>query len=106
MAGGMELRKAEELFQRLQKLSCLPVKGLYMSEPENIHEFLCTPSVIRLGILEWLCTRIYPPLQEQFSTLKESEGEEKIKGTYESCFFMLLPTSMILILSGFSPGHF
>ncbi|XP_073456249.1 HAUS augmin-like complex subunit 7 isoform X1 [Aquarana catesbeiana] len=90
MAGGTELRKAGEVFERLQKLSCLPLKGVYVSGPQNIHELLCTPSVIRLGVLEWLCTRVYPPLQEQFSSLKESEGEMKIKEMAKLGFELML----------------
>ncbi|CAI9566134.1 unnamed protein product [Staurois parvus] len=90
MAGRTELRQAEEVYERLQKLSCLPLKGMYVSGSQNIHELLCTPSVIRLGVLEWLCTRVYPPLQEQFSTLKEFEGEIKIKEMAKLGFELML----------------
>ncbi|XP_040178832.1 HAUS augmin-like complex subunit 7 [Rana temporaria] len=90
MAGSTALRKAELVYERLKKLSCLPLEGVYVSSPENIHELLCTPSVIRLGVLEWLCTRAYPPLQKQFSTLKESEGEIKIKEMAKLGFELML----------------
>ncbi|KAM5145922.1 HAUS augmin-like complex subunit 7 [Mantella aurantiaca] len=105
MAGGTELRKAEELYERLQKMSCLPLKGVYISGCQSIHELLCTPSGIRLAILEWLCTRIYPPLQEQFSTLKESEGEIKVKEMTRLAFeLMLCQDGDVDLIKGLAPS--
>ncbi|KAM9324349.1 HAUS augmin-like complex subunit 7 [Gastrophryne carolinensis] len=90
MAGSMELRKAAELWERLQKLSCCSLEGVYVSEPQSVHELLCTQSPLRLSILEWICTRIYPPLQEQFSSLKESEQEIKVKEMAKLVFELML----------------
>ncbi|KAJ1095134.1 hypothetical protein NDU88_000304 [Pleurodeles waltl] len=63
----------------MKELECPPVEGLYLTEPETMLELFCTPSVHRLDILEWICTRICPPLQDQFSCLKESQSQVKIK---------------------------
>ncbi|XP_068090660.1 HAUS augmin-like complex subunit 7 isoform X2 [Hyperolius riggenbachi] len=90
MAGGTEKRRAAEIYKRLQKMGCPFLEGVYVSEPQSIHELLCTPSVIRLGILEWICTRVYPPLQEQFSVLKESEGDTKMKEMAKLGFELML----------------
>ncbi|XP_054859621.1 HAUS augmin-like complex subunit 7 [Eublepharis macularius] len=71
---------AVDLFERLKKLGCPALEGVYLSEPEDIQKLLCTPSPHRLDILEWICISVYPPLREQFSSLKESQTDMKIKG--------------------------
>uniref|UniRef100_A0A6I8PNV2 Poly(ADP-ribose) glycohydrolase n=1 Tax=Xenopus tropicalis TaxID=8364 RepID=A0A6I8PNV2_XENTR len=63
----------------LQKLSCPCLEGVYLTDPQSIHELLCTPSSHRLDVLQWLCSRIYPPVQEQLSSLKESQTDIKVK---------------------------
>nr|XP_060619162.1 HAUS augmin-like complex subunit 7 [Anolis sagrei ordinatus] len=68
------------LYERLQELGCPALEGVFLSEAEDIQKLLCTPSSHRLDILEWICTSVYPPLKEQFSSLKESESDLKIKG--------------------------
>ncbi|KAG8554539.1 hypothetical protein GDO81_003822 [Engystomops pustulosus] len=73
-----------------RKLSCPCLEGVYVTEPRSIHEFLCSPSAHRLDILEWICTRAYPPLQEQFSTLKESQAEVKVKEMAKLGFELML----------------
>ncbi|KAH0628797.1 hypothetical protein JD844_010340 [Phrynosoma platyrhinos] len=67
------------LYERLQELGCPVLEGVYLSEAKDIQKLLCTPSPLRLDILEWICTRVYPALQEQFSSLKESESDLKIR---------------------------
>ncbi|KAF7240111.1 HAUS augmin-like complex subunit 7 [Varanus komodoensis] len=62
------------------QLNCPALEGVYLSEPKDIEKLLCSPSPHRLDILEWICISVYPPLQQQFSSLKESESDVKIKG--------------------------
>ncbi|XP_069501450.1 HAUS augmin-like complex subunit 7 [Ambystoma mexicanum] len=76
---GLEAALASSLFYKLKELQCPPVEGLFLTEPESMQELLCTPSIHRLDILEWICARISPLLQGQFSTLKESQTDVKIK---------------------------
>lgn len=78
-AAGPEAALASSVFHRLKELDCPPVEGLFLTEPETMLELFCTPSVHRLDILEWICTQICPPLQDQFSCLKESQTDVKIK---------------------------
>lgn len=107
MAGGVELQRAAELYARLQKLSCPSLEGVYATEPQSIHELLCSPSVHRLDILEWICTRAYPPLQDHFSTLKESQAELKVKEMAKLGFELMLcnPEDVDLIKGNVSPSR-
>lgn len=93
MAGVMEHRKAADLYHRLKVMSCPSLEGMYLTEPQSMYDLLCTPSAHRLDILEWICTRIYPPLQDQFSSLKESQVEIKIKEMVRLGFELLLCSS-------------
>ncbi|MEE6505762.1 hypothetical protein FKM82_005649 [Ascaphus truei] len=90
MAGVLELGKAAALYQRLTELSCPSLRGLYLTDPQSMQDLLCTPSVHRLDILEWMCSRLYPPLQDQLSSLKESQTEVKAKEIAKLCFDLLL----------------
>ncbi|XP_056396742.1 HAUS augmin-like complex subunit 7 [Hyla sarda] len=107
MAGGVELRLLTELYERLQKLSCPSLEGVYVTEPQSILELLCTPSAHRLDILEWICTRTYPPLQDQFSVLKESQAELKVKEMAKLGFDLMLcnPDDVDLIKGNVSPSR-
>ncbi|XP_075691459.1 three prime repair exonuclease 2 isoform X2 [Rhinoderma darwinii] len=90
-----------------RKLSCPSLEGVYVTEPQNIYELLCTPSVHRLDILEWICTSAYPPLQEQFSSLKESQAELKVKEMAKLGFDLMLcnPEDLDLIKGNVSPSR-
>ncbi|NP_001121229.1 HAUS augmin like complex subunit 7 S homeolog [Xenopus laevis] len=90
MTGGKELGAAVELYERLQMLSCPCLEGVYLTDPQSIYELLCTPSSHRLDILQWLCSRIYPPVQEQLSSLKESQTDTKVKEIAKLCFDLML----------------
>ncbi|XP_066436774.1 HAUS augmin-like complex subunit 7 isoform X2 [Eleutherodactylus coqui] len=89
------------------KLSCPALEGVYVTEAQNIHELLCTPSAHRLDILEWICTRAYPPLQDLFSTLKESQAELKVKEMAKLGFELMLchPDDVDLITGNVSPSR-
>ncbi|XP_078520660.1 HAUS augmin-like complex subunit 7 isoform X1 [Lissotriton helveticus] len=89
-AAGPEAALASSVFHRLKELDCPPVEGLFLTEPETMLELFCTPSVHRLDILEWICTRICPPLQDQFSCLKESQADVKIKEMAHLGFQLML----------------
>ncbi|XP_073496027.1 HAUS augmin-like complex subunit 7 [Phyllobates terribilis] len=107
MAGALELEKAAELYGRLQRLKCPCLEGVYVTEPQSIHELLFTPSVHRLDILEWICIRVYPPLQELFFNLKESQAEVKVKEMAKLGFDLMLCSAedVDLIKGNVSPGR-
>ncbi|XP_053329575.1 HAUS augmin-like complex subunit 7 [Spea bombifrons] len=104
MAGATDLRNAADLYHRLKVISCPCLEGCYLTEPQTMYDLLCTPSAHRLDILEWICTRVYPPLQDQFSSLKESQSDVKIKEMVRLGFELLLCGSDDLdLIKGHAP---
>ncbi|XP_063794560.1 HAUS augmin-like complex subunit 7 [Pseudophryne corroboree] len=87
MAGDAELRKAVCLYERLQKLSCPSLEGVYITEPQSIHELLCTPSVRRLDVLEWICTRLAHVVSSCSAVSCARENEEFLRELFSSAHF-------------------
>ncbi|XP_038604451.1 HAUS augmin-like complex subunit 7 [Tachyglossus aculeatus] len=69
---------AAAVFEKLKDLKCPSLEGLYVTEPNSIQNLLCSPSVYRFQILEWMFARVYPPFRES-SNLKEFQSEMKMK---------------------------
>ncbi|XP_043839926.1 basal body-orientation factor 1 isoform X1 [Dromiciops gliroides] len=72
-------QEAIAVFERLKDIDCPFLEGLYITGPKTIKQLLCTPSIYRLDIVEWMFTQIYPPFKESFTTLQECQHEEKIR---------------------------
>ncbi|KAM4662324.1 HAUS augmin-like complex subunit 7 [Discoglossus pictus] len=107
MSGGPELGRAAAVYERLKKMSCSALEGVFLTEPQSMHELLCTPSGHRLDILEWICSRVYPPLHDQFSSLKESQTDVKVKEMVKLGFDLMLCNSddLNLIKGHASPNN-
>ncbi|XP_043828192.1 HAUS augmin-like complex subunit 7, partial [Dromiciops gliroides] len=70
--------EVREVFERLMDIKCPFLEGLYITELKTIKQLLCSPSIYRLTILEWLFARLYPPFEELIATFQDSQAEEKI----------------------------
>lgn len=73
------MAEAVNVYERLKNLDCPALESVYLSEAKEIEKLLCTPSPHRLDILEWIFVSVYPPFQEKFASLKESQSDVKIK---------------------------
>ncbi|MBN3282644.1 HAUS7 protein, partial [Polyodon spathula] len=71
-------------------LGCPSVEGLFLREADDMKELLCTPSIHRLDILQWICTSICPPMTKHFSGLKGPQPDTQIKELVQFCHEMLL----------------
>uniref|UniRef100_H3AZ05 HAUS augmin like complex subunit 7 n=1 Tax=Latimeria chalumnae TaxID=7897 RepID=H3AZ05_LATCH len=102
--GGADL--AAVVYYKLKELGCPAVEGLYLREPDTMRELLCTPSVHRLDILEWILTRVYPPLKKQFCSLKESQIDVRIKEMAKLAHeLMLCPPNDLDLLNGLASSQ-
>ncbi|XP_068955635.1 HAUS augmin-like complex subunit 7 [Petaurus breviceps papuanus] len=70
--------EALRVLERLKDVDCPFLEGLYITGPRTIKQFLCTPSIYRLLILEWLFARLYPSFGDSFATVLGSGAKEKI----------------------------
>ncbi|XP_030048273.1 HAUS augmin-like complex subunit 7 isoform X2 [Microcaecilia unicolor] len=101
------LSLAVSVYRRLKELKCPSLEGLFLTDPETMQELLCIPSVHRLDILEWMCTQVYPPLQDHFSSLREYQSEVKVKEMARLGFELMLcrQDDLDLIKGLSSPQH-
>ncbi|XP_058852025.1 HAUS augmin-like complex subunit 7 isoform X2 [Acipenser ruthenus] len=91
MAGSLKERELSvKIYNKLQALGCPSVEGLFLREADGMKELLCTPSMHRLDILQWICTSICPPMKKRFSELKGPQPDSQIKELVQFCHEMLL----------------
>ncbi|RXM96235.1 HAUS augmin-like complex subunit 7 [Acipenser ruthenus] len=91
MAGSLKERELSvKIYNKLQALGCPSVEGLFLREAGGMKELLCTPSMHRLDILQWICTSICPPMKKHFSELKGPQPDSQIKELVQFCHEMLL----------------
>ncbi|MGH0152240.1 UNVERIFIED_CONTAM: hypothetical protein FKN15_000746 [Acipenser sinensis] len=85
MAGSLKERELSvKIYNKLQALGCPSVEGLFLREADGMKELLCTPSMHRLDILQWICTSICPPMKKHFSGLKGPQPDSQIKGELQT----------------------
>ncbi|XP_072459287.1 HAUS augmin-like complex subunit 7 [Notamacropus eugenii] len=70
--------EALRVLGRLKDIDCPFLEGLYITEPRTIKQFLCTPSIYRLLIVEWLFARLYPSFGHSFATVPNSGAKVKM----------------------------
>ncbi|XP_027691573.1 HAUS augmin-like complex subunit 7 isoform X1 [Vombatus ursinus] len=70
--------EALRVLERLKDIDCPFLDGLYITGLRTIKQFLCTPSIYRLLILEWLFARLYPSFGDSFETVPDFGAKEKI----------------------------
>ncbi|XP_052449195.1 HAUS augmin-like complex subunit 7 [Carassius gibelio] len=78
------------VYNTLQSVGCPLVDGLYLREPDSVHELLCSPSLHRTDILKWICASICPSLKEKFSTIKATQNEDLVQELARFGFEMML----------------
>ncbi|XP_020864085.1 HAUS augmin-like complex subunit 7 [Phascolarctos cinereus] len=69
--------EALRVLGRLKDIDCPFLDGLYFTGQRTIKQFLCTPSIYRLLILEWLFARLYPSFGDSFATVPDSGAKER-----------------------------
>ncbi|KAF5903508.1 HAUS augmin-like complex subunit 7 [Clarias magur] len=105
MAGNSkEQQLSLKMYSNLQRLSCPSVDGLYLREAGSMQDLLCTPSLHRMDMLKWVCSRICPSLRDKFSTIKSSETDEVAKEITRFGHEMLLcKADDYELIKGFAP---
>ncbi|XP_074427529.1 HAUS augmin-like complex subunit 7 isoform X3 [Larus michahellis] len=64
---------------RLEALSCPPVAPVVPLEPAQALQLLCTPSSRRLALLEWICSRVYPPFAARLDHLQNGPRDARLR---------------------------
>ncbi|XP_054664574.1 HAUS augmin-like complex subunit 7 [Grus americana] len=70
---------AAATLERLEALSCPPIALVVPLEPAEALRLLCTPSARRLALLEWVCSRVYPPLATRLDALQNGPKDARLR---------------------------
>ncbi|XP_074055980.1 HAUS augmin-like complex subunit 7 isoform X2 [Macrotis lagotis] len=71
-------QEALRVLARLKDIDCPYLEGLHITGPRTIKQFLCSPSIYRLDMLEWLFTRLCPSFGDSFTSVMDPGTKEKI----------------------------
>ncbi|XP_074990899.1 HAUS augmin-like complex subunit 7 isoform X3 [Calonectris borealis] len=70
---------AAATLERLEALACPPVALVVPLEPAEALRLLCTPSARRLALLEWVCSRVHPPLAARLDALQDGPKDARLR---------------------------
>ncbi|XP_075346643.1 HAUS augmin-like complex subunit 7 isoform X3 [Mycteria americana] len=70
---------AAATLERLEALACPAVALLVPLEPAEALRLLCTPSARRLALLEWVCSRVHPPLAARLEALQDGPKDARLR---------------------------
>ncbi|KAM9584583.1 LOW QUALITY PROTEIN: HAUS augmin-like complex subunit 7 [Morphnus guianensis] len=70
---------AAATLERLEALACPTIAPVVPLEPAEALRLLCTPSAQRLALLEWVCSRAYPPLAARLDTLRYGPKDARLR---------------------------
>ncbi|XP_072705126.1 HAUS augmin-like complex subunit 7 [Ciconia boyciana] len=75
----MAAAAAATTLERLEALACPAVALLVPLEPAEALRLLCTPSARRLALLEWVCSRVHPPLAARLDALQDGPKDARLR---------------------------
>ncbi|XP_069738836.1 HAUS augmin-like complex subunit 7 isoform X3 [Phaenicophaeus curvirostris] len=103
MAAALEEAAAAALLERLGALSCPAVVPLLPVDPDKALGLLCTPSLQRLELLEWLCLRVYPPFANRLAALQDGPRDARLRVAALGAKLMLCREDDLALVEGTAP---
>ncbi|KAM6106887.1 HAUS augmin-like complex subunit 7 [Phoenicopterus ruber ruber] len=95
---------AAATLERLEALACPPVALVVPLEPAEALRLLCTPSAQRLALLEWVCSRVYPPLADRLDALQDGPKDARLRELAElGAELMLCRADDMALVEGTAP---